>query len=133
VYSRDVTGIDRSKHVAHWRAGACEDLAASRDLADRGHARHALFFGHLAVEKTLKGLVTARTGEVPPRTHDLLRLAEKAGIDTGEERALTLARIGRYCVEGRYPESWGPAPEPGVVNDVLAKVAEILEWLNAQF
>lgn len=128
-----MAGIDKSKHVAHWRAGADEDLAAARDLADRGHARHALFFGHLAVEKTLKGLVTARTGEVPPRSHDLLRLAEKAGIDQGGERALALARIGRYCIEGRYPESWGPAPAAEVVENVLATVAEILEWLNAQF
>ncbi len=128
-----MAGLDQAKHVAHWRAGASEDLAAARDLAQRGHARHALFFGHLAVEKTLKGLVTARTGEIPPRSHDLLRLAEKASIDPGNERGLTLARIGRYCVEGRYPESWGPAPSPEVVTDVLAKVSEIPEWLNAQF
>ena len=132
MHSSRVPGIDREKHVACWRAGASEDLAAAHDLAERGHGRHALFFGHLAVEKALKGLVTARFGEIPPRTHDLLRLAEKAGLDPGEERSETMTTNGRYRLEGRYRETWGPPPTQEAVVSILAKVDEVIAWLATQ-
>ncbi|WP_367354771.1 HEPN domain-containing protein [Atribacter sp.] len=45
-----------------------------------------MFIGHLVIEKLIKALYVKNINENPPRTHDLMRLAEKAGITTTEEQ-----------------------------------------------
>lgn len=124
-------GLDREKHAAFWMAGAEEDLAAAARLLETGHRRHGLFFAHLAVEKALKRLATLRTGEVPPKSHDLLRLAEVAGLVVDEARAVSMARLGRFCLEGRYPESWTPPPSPDLATEVLVEAKGLVAWLSS--
>ena len=68
------------RQINYWRCGAEEDLAAARSLLEKEHLRHALFFGHLAMEKMLKAHVTRETKSVPLRMHNLVRLAEIAGL-----------------------------------------------------
>ena len=70
--------INVTKHLDYWQRGASDDWESAQVLLSSGKIRQALFFGHLALEKALKGLVTRTTGDIPPRTHDLLRLAELA-------------------------------------------------------
>ena len=124
-------GLDREKHAAFWKAGAEEDLGAAVRLLETGHRRHGLFFAHLAVEKALKRLATLRTGEVPPKSHDLLRLADVAGLVVDEARAVAMARLGRFCMEGRYPESWAPPPSQELATAVLEEARELVAWLSS--
>jgi HEPN domain-containing protein len=126
-----VPGLDREKHAAFWKAGAEEDLAAASRLLETGHRRHGLFFAHLAVEKALKRLATLRSGEVPPKSHDLLRLAAVAGLAVDEERGVSMARLGRFCMEGRYPESWAPPPSPELATEVLEEAKGLVAWLSS--
>ncbi len=72
--------VDVAKQIDYWRTGGDEDFAAAESLVEEGHLRHGLFFAHLAVEKILKAHVTRQTREVPPRIHNLVRLAEMAGL-----------------------------------------------------
>ena len=123
--------LDREKHAAFWKAGAEEDLAAAARLLETGHRRHGLFFAHLAVEKALKRLATLRTGEVPPKSHDLLRLAVVAGLSVDEERAVSMARLGRFRMEGRYPESWVPPPSPEPATEVREEAKVLVAWLSS--
>lgn len=58
-----------------WSTLSARDLAAAKALLAAGVHLAIGFHCQQAVEKTLKGLYVARTGEVPPRTHDLARLA----------------------------------------------------------
>jgi HEPN domain-containing protein len=125
--------MDREKHVAYWRNSASEDLSAARDLVARGHLRHGLFFLHLAVEKTLKGLVVHVTGAMPPKSHDLLRLAEKAAVDVPDEKGKLMSRIARHCLEGRYPDTWLAPPDPEASKSLLSQGEELIEWLGQRF
>ncbi len=97
--------VDIEKQLYYWRSAADEDIAAAESLAEKGHPRHALFFAHLSIEKMLKALVVKVTGDLAPRTHDLLRLAERARVSVSAEQREFLAHLQRYCVEGRYPET----------------------------
>jgi len=85
--------MDVIKQIEYWRTGAEEDFAAAQSLLEKGHLRHALFFAHLALEKMLKALVTQRTREVPPRIHNLLRLASLAGLEIRSEQKILLGRF----------------------------------------
>jgi len=66
-----------------WHAQARRDLQAAEHLLQGGFPAHATVLAHLAVEKALKGLFRARTGETPPVTHDVRHLARRLRIDVG--------------------------------------------------
>lgn len=120
--------MDVKRQVEYWRSGSVEDFAAADSLAGQ-HPRHALFLGHLALEKALKAHVTRNTGGVPPRIHDLLRLAELAGLTVAPEQRTFLARFQQYCLAGRYPDMQRGQPEPAAVAADLAHAREMHTWL----
>lgn len=124
--------MDVDKQFDYWGRAADEDIAAAASPAEKGHSRHALFFAHLSVEMMLKALVVKATGELAPRTHDLLRLAERAGVSVSAERREFLAHLQRYCIEGRYPEAMPAAPSRDEVVSDLTRTREALEWLTRQ-
>jgi HEPN domain-containing protein len=42
--------------------------------------------GHMALEKALKALVTEETQQLPPRTHNLIDLAQRAHVVLSQEQ-----------------------------------------------
>lgn len=92
------------KVVKYWTESAAEDWPVAKQLLESGTYRYALFFGHLYLEKLLKALVVSRTGEHARRTHDLLVLAEHAGLSVSSQQREALLRVTAYNVDTRYPE-----------------------------
>jgi HEPN domain-containing protein len=125
--------MDVNKHIEYWRTNAQEDWDAAIVLIGKKHYRHAMFFIHLSLEKTLKSAVVAATGEMPPRSHDLLRLAAMAGLAPNEDRSRKLARINRFCMEGRYPDNWIAPPDTEESTEIVEIARELLEWSTKQF
>ena len=72
--------VDIIQQVAQWRDGAREECDVATELLERGRVRQALFFTHLALEKVLKAHVCRHTGDLAPRTHNLVWLAEVADL-----------------------------------------------------
>lgn len=95
--------------------------------------RYALFLSELAVEKTLKGLVVKTTDQEPPKIHDLLRLADITRISLTQERKLFLARVQKYCLEGRYPDYFSSEIPYNEAKTVLDECREIVRWLTNLF
>jgi HEPN domain-containing protein len=125
--------VDKAKHIEFWCDSADEDWAAAQSLLEKRHHRHALFFVHLAVEKRIKAAVVAATGEIPPKSHDLLRLAALAGLPLDDEKRAALSRIARYWLEGRYPDTWGGPPEAEEARAVAVAAESVSAWLQAMF
>ena len=126
------TVIDVSKHVRYWRDGAEDDLESAHVLVSAGKHRQGLFFAHLALEKTLKALVCTVLKQVPPRTHDLVRLAREAGLSVSTGQTSVLKLTMRYCLEGRYPETWPEPPDRDEADRTLKDVHEVMQWLFSQ-
>ena len=124
--------MDVEKQVDYWRSGSEEDIAAAETLMEKGHPRHALFFAHLAIEKILKAHVTRRTRDVPPRIHNLVRLAELAGLALDAKRADFLTRFNLYQLEGRYPETSEATLDAETAIERLTLAKEALKWLTAR-
>jgi HEPN domain-containing protein len=122
--------VDVDQHIAYWRSGGEEDLAAAESLLQQGHARHALFFAHLAVEKLLKAHVCRATRDVAPRTHDLLRLAEIATLPMEARERGFFARFQRYCFLGRYPDRQ-TTDAPTEAASAVAEAREVIAWLTS--
>jgi len=124
--------MDVSKQIDYWKTGAEEDFAAAKSLLEKGHFRHSLFFAHLALEKMLKANVMLKINDVPPKIHNLIRLAELAGLKPDEEQEKFLREFNLYQLEGRYPDSQEIVLEADFVRRELSRVKKMLSWLKKQ-
>ena len=68
-------------HINHWLKNAEHDLDTAESLFQNEKYDWCLFLGHLVLEKALKALyVKTNENKLPPKTHNLLKLAEKTTI-----------------------------------------------------
>jgi HEPN domain-containing protein len=121
--------VDIARQVTHWHDGALEDWQVAADLIEKRRARHALFFMHLAVEKALKAQVCRHTGDLAPRTHNLVRLVEVAGLALSSEHFDLLAETNEFALSGRYPDTTLPMPSLDDAAAHRGKLEEVFQWL----
>jgi HEPN domain-containing protein len=118
----------------HWTEQARYDLDTARAMFDSGRYLYVLFCCQQAVEKMLKAIIAERTKGLPPRLHQLMRLAEVAGLEVSGERAEFLRELSAYYIQTRYPEEIkdlaSQAKEEGAQR-VLDHTEEVLQWLNS--
>lgn len=90
------------KIVQHWHENAGRDYLTMQNLLKSGDYTWALFLGHLVLEKLLKAHYMKNLKKYPIFTHDLLRLATKAGCVIDEEKAEWLDEISTFNINARY-------------------------------
>ena len=92
-------------HANYWLDSAQNDLSAAEQLFLSAKYDWCLFIGHLVIEKTLKAyFVYTNDNKIPPKTHNLLKLAEKSNLSLTEEQKLFLDEVNDFNLEVRYPE-----------------------------
>ena len=92
-----------------------------------------LFMCHLAIEKGLKAYVVERSGETPPRTHDLIILMKKGNPPLSEQQQETVSSFAIMGVATRYPESLSRALKrysKDVAKEYLDRAQEVVECLR---
>ncbi len=115
-----------------WRAKAAADAEAARDLAGLGKPAHAdaiCFHCQQAVEKTLKGMLSA-CGEVgPPRVHDLVYLLDLLRKQRSDVPELDedVEYLDRFSVSFRHPGSSATVLD---AMDALARMERVLAALG---
>jgi len=129
--------LTTEEHIAYWKKLADADLEVARGFLQRGYDLHyCLFFGHMSLEKLLKALVVAVTQEMPPRIHDLLRLAEKAGLILNEALTEKLDTFNSFNLEARYPDyklAFYKRCTPQFTAEKFLQIKETFSWLQEQF
>lgn len=119
--------------VIYWSEEAREALQVADHLYEKNDYSYALFFGHLAIEKILKALYVARKNEQAPPIHNLVRLAEVAGLAMDSQRKESLIRITTFNLEARYPDenrSFRKKCTEEFTRLELARIKEVFQWLN---
>ena len=74
-------GIDIETLKVFWATEAEEALHVADHLVEKEDFSYALFFGHLALEKVLKGICVNKLKDHAPLIHNLVRLAGIAGLN----------------------------------------------------
>lgn len=92
------------EEIIYWRASANRDWKTAQYLFKGKRYDGCLFFCHLALEKTLKYLVSEKTKQPVPYTHDLAKLANLAGLKPTKEQTEQLRIINTFNIAGRYQE-----------------------------
>ena len=92
--------------VGYWLDLADEDVPVVKLLLDGKKYLHAGFFCHLIAEKALKAMVASVTSEIPPKIHDLAKLAEQSGIfdELSEQQLNLLKELNPLNIGARYPD-----------------------------
>ncbi|MCC7291748.1 MAG: HEPN domain-containing protein [Phycisphaerales bacterium] len=93
---------------------------------------YGVFCCQQAVEKALKALIVERTGEMPPRLHNLPRLAEEAGIDIDECGLTFLSRLTGFYIQTRYPDDLqrlSSSATEASATSVLKETGKTTQWL----
>lgn len=123
------------EHIDHWLKSADDDLDSA--IANYNSKRYnwCLFIGHLVLEKALKALyVKVSNNLVPPKIHNLLKLAKLCGLELNHEQAKFFADANRFQIEARYMEFkndlYKIANEEFTLDN-LNKIKEYYQWLKS--
>ncbi len=98
--------MEKKDHTKYWIITSEHDRETAEALFLSGRYDACLFFGHLMIEKILKALWinTHEEGLIPPKTHNLLKIAIDAKIDIDNNTKAALLRIDGFNLETRYPD-----------------------------
>lgn len=127
---------DTQERINFWRSASRRDLKTAEGLLGLKRRDACLFFGHLAVEKLLKALVEARTGQIPPFTHDLEKLGKLAGIPLSDTQLAELRTITEFNIAGRYDDAkhaFYKRCTPSYTQRYLTIITTLCLWLEKQF
>ncbi|AEE91052.1 HEPN domain protein [Tepidanaerobacter acetatoxydans Re1] len=124
--------MDKDTIINYWVDTSNRDYQTMLNLYKSKDYHWSLFIGHLVIEKLLKGIYVKNVDDNPPRIHDLLRLAEKAKINTTEEQKDTLDLITTFNINARYPDynqSFYKKCDHEFTTNNIEKIKELRKWL----
>lgn len=131
--TEDKTNFEEVKR--YWLNESEEAIKVADHLMEKGDFSYALFFGHLAIEKILKAVYVVKHKEHAPLLHNLVRLANIAGLELDDNSTEALIRITSYNIESRYPDIKA-AFRKKCTSDFTYKEMKIIkekyEWIKSQ-
>ena len=117
----------------YWLDEAEEAITVLDHLFEKGDYSYALFFGHLAIEKMLKGVYAAIRKEHAPPIHNLSRLARMADIQLSSVRKEQLTLITSFNIEARYPDlkrSFWMKCTSDYATEQIKVIKDVMIWLR---
>ena len=128
--------METKEHVKYWLDSANHDWETVESLFSTCKYDWCLFIGHLVLEKTLKALyVQANNNQLPPKTHNLIKLARYSDISLTDEQEIFLDEVNDFNLEVRYPqyknEFYKKCTKQFSAN-YYKKINEMMKWLKSQ-
>ena len=125
--------MDVKKVIKYWTKTAEDDFRVAQHLLKAKDYTYCLFFGHLVIEKLLKACIVKQTQAQAPYSHNLIYLAEKAGLQLSDKQMDLLESISKYNIEARYPDikhSLQKKTTKRYTTAEFKKIKGIIEWLK---
>ena len=128
--------MELKDHIRYWIASAEHDLEAAQSLLASGRYDWCLFIGHLVLEKAIKALYVRDNWNQPaPRSHDLVRLAERTNLALTMEQKLFLDEVNDFNLEVRYPDyrsDFQKRCTREFTERYFHSIKETFEWLKSR-
>jgi len=122
--------INLQKQIDYWMNGAEDDILTADLLIQKERILHGLFFCHLVIEKAIKAHYVKTNGDIAPRTHNLIYLAESTGLTFDNETQIFLGILMKYQLQGRYPDYNPVLPDLIAVHEYFDRTKNLLQWLK---
>jgi HEPN domain-containing protein len=118
----------------NWIASSNYDMQTAKAMFETGRYLYVVFICHLAMEKMLKALLSQKyPQDIPPEIHNLITLAQKAGIKPPDNLKDFFLRIDNVSVVTRYPEDMRALAKDFNKESaklILSETRKILKWLK---
>jgi HEPN domain-containing protein len=131
--------IKSNERVKYWIDLADYDIATAKAMLQSSRYLYVGFMCHQTIEKALKGVIAGdcAEGEIPPKIHHLLKLADGAGLfyKMSDDQQSFLKALNPLNVEARYPEYKEKIAESlsnEMCNALITGTEEILCWIKNQ-
>ncbi|OGU18124.1 MAG: hypothetical protein A2X61_02500 [Ignavibacteria bacterium GWB2_35_12] len=92
------------EQAQYWFECSQSDLKAAENNFKSGNYDWCLFISHLALEKALKSIYVLLIQDTPPRTHDLVKLAQASDLDLSATLKKLYSTVNTFNIEARYSE-----------------------------
>jgi len=128
--------VEIKEHIKYWLDSATHDWDTVESLFSASKYDWGLFIGHLVLEKTLKALyVHANNNQLPPKTHNLIKLARRCDLNLTEEQEIFLDEVNDFNLEVRYPQyknEFHKKCTKQFSENYYQKINEMMIWLKSQ-
>ena len=121
------------KETQNWLDSSSYDYETGAHMLQSGRYIYVIFMCHLSLEKMLKALIHEATGALPPKSHDLIQLAVRAGIAFPAQLSRFVGKVNAASLVTRYPEDLAQllaAYPRDVAQSYLEQTGEVLTWLS---
>ncbi len=123
-------------HITYWLESAEHDWDTAETLFSTGKYDWCLFICHLVLEKILKAIyVQDNNNQLPPKTHNLVKLAENTKLSLTDDQLLLLDKVNDFNLEVRYPQykdKFYVKCTKQYTEQHLQQITEISSWLKSQ-
>ncbi|NLD37953.1 MAG: HEPN domain-containing protein [Desulfatiglans sp.] len=127
--------MTKEEHIKYWRESAQHDLESAEAIFNSGRYDWCLYIGHLALEKILKAIfVDKNDSNIPPKIHNLVRLAELSRIELNDEQKFFLDKVNDFNIQTRYPDykhEFYKICDAEYAEKNMSKIKEFYKWLNS--
>ena len=127
--------MKKQEHIEYWLRSAENDLKAANTLFRSERYDWCLFIGHLVLKKALKSVfVNNNESKVPPKTHNLVKLAELSSIRLTDEQRLFLDEVNDFNLVTRYPDyklNFYNLCTRDYAENYFKQIKEYYEWLKS--
>ncbi|OGB87693.1 hypothetical protein A3H38_03705 [candidate division WOR-1 bacterium RIFCSPLOWO2_02_FULL_46_20] len=123
------------KVTRYWIEHSEYDLKTAEAMYKSRRYLYVTFMCQQAIEKILKAIITTISSEAPPKIHNLVRLAELAGIkmNLDQKQIDLLASLTPFCIEVRYAdyqEKISKLTKRKLAREYLSKTKELYKCLR---
>lgn len=122
----------RQAQITYWVDSANHDLDVAETLFRNKKFDWCLFIAHLVLEKMLKAFYSKNVGMLPPRIHDLVRLADMAKLEFDDNTLEFLDAVNTFHISTRYPDEklkFYNLCTYDFTKEQFQRIKEIYKWL----
>lgn len=126
-------GINKDNLIKYWIDSSDDDFETMVAMFDSKRYSWSLFVGHLMIEKLLKAYYVKVKSGYPPFIHNLLRLAEKAGLKLTDDKKEQLVTVTAFNINARYDDfklSFKKQCTLEFTTDWIAKLKDLRLWIK---
>jgi HEPN domain-containing protein len=127
--------MDKESLIKYWVEAAELDLPVIDHLYEKGDYVWSLFLSHLVLEKILKAHYAKDNETVPPKIHDLVKLAKCTSLTITASQEEYLDFVNDFNIESRYPKEKFELYKictKEFCREHIDKIKEMYKWLKSQ-
>ncbi|MCL1917922.1 MAG: HEPN domain-containing protein [Peptococcaceae bacterium] len=128
-----------NEHAVYWLELVDYDFETAKAMFQTERYLYVGFMCHQTIEKALKAVISqaCAEGEIPPRIHDLSRLAVRANLmgTMSEEHQNAIEELNPLNIEARYPEDKEQLSQiltQEKCQELLTETEDLVCWIKEQ-